>query len=77
MEAQSSSSNIVYLGLVEANGFHLHNGHLSLLCLWHQYCSLDQQPMTGTNSVTSSFFSIFRVPDDFLNKSTLDLKYII
>ena len=34
----------VHLGLVEANGFHLHNGHLSLLRLRHQYCSLDQQP---------------------------------
>ena len=44
MEAQSSSSNIVYLGLVEADSFHLHDGHLSLLCLGHQNCSLDQQP---------------------------------
>ena len=34
----------VHLGLVEAHAFHLNNGHLSLLCLWHQYRGLDQQP---------------------------------
>merc|ERR1719391_499434 len=53
----------LHLGFVEANAFHLNNGHLPLLRLWHQYRSLDQQPMIGTCPVTSS---LIWVPDNFL-----------
>merc|ERR1719342_569612 len=56
----------LHLGFVEADAFHLNNGHLPLLCLWHQYRSLDQQPMIGTRSVTSSLIWVFWVPDNFL-----------
>merc|ERR1719391_1475607 len=56
----------LHLGLVEADAFHLNNGHLPLLRLWHQYRSLDQQPMIGTRSVTSSVIWVFWVPDNIL-----------